>query len=108
MEIKLFEVRDRATFMPVGAIKLSPTGEAERWLLGSAGYSLTFPYILLFRLEGGEITYDAWKWGGGRTLHAAHLYLQGHFDELTSGDVIDVEYILGERPEPKRSERSTL
>ena len=31
----------------------------------------------------------------------------GNWQELRDGDVIDVEFILGETAEPKRSERET-
>lgn len=35
----------------------------------------------------------------------AHRYIESYFDKLNSGDVIDVEHILGETKEPKVSER---
>lgn len=31
-----------------------------------------------------------------------------HWDELEDGSVVDVQFILGERLEPKRSERETV
>ena len=52
----------------------------------------------------GQSNYDPYSWGD-RTYSVAHNYIQEHWDEIKAGDVIDVEYILGETPEPKLSER---
>ena len=38
-------------------------------------------------------------------MKEAHAYIAGHFEELESGAVIDVEFILGETAEAKKSER---
>jgi hypothetical protein len=35
----------------------------------------------------------------------AHQHIEQNWDLLNDGDVVDVEYILGETSEPKRSER---
>lgn len=126
MEVKLIEIRDRATFIPAIAVALTVQDEAiggegenerytsERYLLERAGYSETAihfsaanPYILFTKLDGGsEAHYDPYSWRS-RTMSAAHSYLQEHWREVRSGQVIDVEHILGERPEPKQSERIT-
>jgi len=106
MITKLFEVRDRATFLPVIATSMtSPASEAEFYLLRRAGYGVQ-PLILLTRLEGDNTPacYDPYAWGD-RTMRTAHLYIQDHWNVLESGDVVDVEFILGERPAPKVSER---
>ena len=56
-------------------------------------------------LESGETKNDPFKWDTcSRTIHEAHCYIYKHFNELSSGDVIDVEYILGESNIKKRSE----
>jgi hypothetical protein len=34
----------------------------------------------------------------------AHNFIQAQWDTLTTGDVVDVEFILGETLEPKQSE----
>lgn len=39
MTAKTIEIRDRGTFVPALAIRLEPTNEADRYLLGRAGYS---------------------------------------------------------------------
>lgn len=108
MEIKLFEVRDKGTFLPVIAIKLGSSNEAERYLLGRAGYGLTTSqhneYVLMGSLHGGELTYSPFSHGSARTRQVAHQYIIENFDELEAGSVVDVEFILGETKEPKLSE----
>ena len=114
MESKLFEIRDRATFIPILAVRLTPASEAERYLLARSGYGLDpdyqGAYVILCRIVGGasqaHTTPDAWGRGQGtRTLSTAHHYIINNWEELTSGDVVDVEFILGETSEPKVSER---
>ena len=111
MKTKTFEIRDRATFIPILAVKLEPGCEADRFLLGRAGFGITpkkqAEYIYLIRISGGEgkAACDPYDWGvSPRTLHTAHLHIMEHFDELESGSVVDVEFILGETKEPKVSE----
>ena len=114
MEVKLFEVRDKGTFIPMIAIQLGGRNEAERWLLDRAGYG-TFTaqqrnYILLAGLDDGDdrITYNPCKWDETlmrRTRRVAHEHIQHHWHALDSGDVIDVEFILGETKSKKKSER---
>jgi hypothetical protein len=113
MEIKLFEIRDRATFIPAMAIKLRNRTPEEFYLLRRAGFSAEQigwreedfePYIVLTRLVGGEANYDAFSWGN-RTMQTAHLHMINYWSQLTSGDVIDVEFILSETTEMKKSER---
>jgi len=137
MIAKALEIRDRLTFIPVLAIemtagnidlgRLAPDGQltevqrhtnfvqlindgiaAQRYFLRRCGYPEVAPYaILLTRLTGnGRATADPYEWGD-RTFTVAHNYICEHFDELRDGDVIDVEFILGETTEKKISERIT-
>jgi hypothetical protein len=117
--VKAFEVRDTGTFIPVIAIKMIPTQqggrfEQERYLLARAGYGpdpRETPCIILCRMSASGVdhnaTYDPYAWGGAgtRTMQIAHLHILEHFDEMFSGDVVDVEFIRGETQEPKLSER---
>lgn len=108
MITKLFQVRDRATNMSVMAVKLGDEESSyENHILAHAGYGLDPKersegnYVILVDLNGGRIAAcgDPFSWefiSPGRTLREAHLYLLTHFDELQSGDVIDVEYINNE------------
>lgn len=113
MICKTFELRDRSTFVPVIAIKLQPTNEADRYLLARSGYGQTpekqSAYVLMGGLNGGEdkLVCDPNHWGGNRTRVICHAYISENFDGLESGDVIDAEFIVGLSLKPKISERLT-
>ena len=105
MEIKLIEVRDRGTFIPALAMRVTSTGDvAGDWLLRRGGFSLNGASIILIRLTDCEAQYDPYDWAS-RTMQTAHVWLLEHFESLAHGAVIDVEHILGERSAPKASER---
>lgn len=112
MKVKLFEVRDAATFLPVMAIKPITRDELERFLMARSGFGTTSEdhaeYVFLFRLQGGQVNYDIYEWGGSRTMAVAHKYIIENWEKLMSGDLICVEHILGERSEPKTSERISI
>jgi hypothetical protein len=111
LKTKLFEIRDRATFIPCIGIWIDTRDSdvnAEFYLIRRAGYDEAYPLLLLTRLDGGgKAQYDAYDWGD-RTMQVAHDYIQNHWDELQSGDVVDVEFILGETTTPKESESVTV
>lgn len=116
MQVKLFEIRDRGTFIPVMAIHLiideiGEVGDAEFFLLRRAGYnqvqilnSMAEPYIILSKLDGVKAHYDPFEWDS-TTMRDAHRYMVDNWRELTSGDVLDVEFIRGDSQVPKKSER---
>lgn len=133
MIIKAFEVRDKATFVPVLAVQMTPDlapmamirdlpsrldelsidlvaffrgRDAEGYLLRRCGYPTAPPYaVLLTRLDSlSRATVNPYDWGD-RTFQVAHFYITEHFDELEDGAMVDVEFILGETAAPKRSER---
>jgi len=107
---KTFEIRDAATFFGALAVKLEPSNEADRYLLARSGYGTEREeqtnYVLFMRLDVmGPCHYDPTGWPSSpRTMRTAHQYVDDHFDELQSGDVIDVEFILGETKTPKRTD----
>ena len=108
--IKLFEIRDRSTFIPVFAFRTFPavSSPEETYLWRRSGYGDS-RLIMVGRLDGYGAHYDPFDWASGaRTLTMAHQYIEQHFDALASGDVIDVEFILGEKPTKKISERITF
>lgn len=108
MTIKLFEVRDVATTVPVMAIGLTGRNERERWLLARSGYGQDpqpGEYVVFMPLVGApKQNYDPFAWGD-RTFFTAHRFIQEHWTELRGGEVIDVEHILGEKSTPKVSEQ---
>lgn len=110
METKLFEVRDRGTFIPVICVKLEPGNEPDRYLLAMTGFGLRpetqAKYVLYGVLNTGKFIYTADGHDySARTSPIAHNHIQKHWEELNSGDVIDVEFILGESKRPKESQR---
>lgn len=106
MIIKILELRDRNTFIPVLAVSMRSNATREQdYLLMRAGYT-EGGGILLTRVDGDRAYCDPYDWGD-RTFQTAHLWLEKHFGEVRDGDVIDVEFILGETKEPKISERFT-
>lgn len=100
METKLFEIRDSLTFIPILCIVV----DGSEYLLRRAGYMSQ--QIIAIRISGGngQSTCDPLDWGN-RTMVTAHEYIRSHWSALKSGDVIDVEFILGETTEKKTSEQ---
>lgn len=117
METKAFEIRDVGTFIPVIATRMLPTaspsselGQAEYYLLRRSGYRIATPgAVMLCRMNADgnqhQASADAYGWGRTRTMTAAHEYIEANWDRLSTGDVIDVEFILKESSAPKLSER---
>lgn len=111
MNVKLIEIRDKGTFIPAIAIELKPHTVPEIYLMNRAGYFFLerervrpIPHIMLTALAGGRPAHtDYYEWGG-RTWPVIHKYLIEHWDEVESGQVLDVEFILGETTAPKISE----
>lgn len=105
MIIKLFEVRDRATFLPVFALSTEPGNKEQAYLLRRVGFNPAGDAIVIARLNGEDnSSADPYHWRD-RTMQTAHLYITENFDKIKDGDVIDVEFILGETTQPKTSER---
>lgn len=110
METKVFELRDRGTFIPLLAVKAprSPD-ERERWLLRRSGWSTfdveTGMILVIGSLVTGKYAHDPLELGGGRTYHAAYRHIMDNWDSLRNGQVICVEHILGERETPKETEQ---
>lgn len=105
IDTKVIEIRDRGTFIPAIAVRVSAGLEPDDYLLRRAGWGCDgHPGVYLFGLHGeGPARYDPYGWGE-RTMHVSHLYMCKHWDDVASGDVVDVEYILGETAQPKQSE----
>jgi hypothetical protein len=109
MQAKLFEVRDRLTFIAVLAVRLEPGGEADRYLLARCGFGrdpdVQRGYVMMTALSSSLSSSSPDDWmAGGRTLRTAHRYIRDHWEELASGDIVDVEFLAGEIPAPRPSE----
>jgi len=101
MNAKFIEIRDSATFIP--ALAIAVTG-FDDYLAGRAGFGPE-PTVILIHLQTMKSACDPYDWGGARTMPNAHAFIQEHWRNLASGDVVDVQYILGETKVPKISER---
>jgi hypothetical protein len=115
MNVRTVEIRDSATFIPALAIRLDSHCEQDCYLLTRAGYGSTpteqGEYILLIHLESMKCATDPMDWGN-RTMQEAHRYLieqaRAQSPQFEHGEVIDVQFILGEADSPKVSERITF
>jgi len=105
MIIKALEIRDRATCIPAVAIKMVAANTTQDRFLWRCGYPRDGSGVVLMKLHDQQATSDAYGWGNdARTMPAAHLWIEQHFDELAEGQVIDVRVILGEEAEPAPAE----
>lgn len=107
-EVKFFEVRDEGTHIPVLCVKVAyeygMRGEYQmRRSAFSPGDSLTH----LVNLNSGEGRSNPAHWKSGRTMRVAYNAIVDQWEDLKSGDVIDVQYILGETSVKKLSESIT-
>lgn len=119
MEAKALEIRDRMTFVAAIAVEMksghkiddgSQSHGARLYLLRRCGYPADgSPMIMLTRLDGDghKAPTDPYAWND-RTFKTAHFYITKNWATLRDGDVVDVEYILGETTQPKRSERDHI
>ena len=98
MKTKLLEIRDRMTMIPAIAVQISG---ADGPLARAAGYGSAC--VLFGRADGPTMVYDPFHWRD-RTMMQAHMWLRDHFDEVETGDVVDVEFLLGETSSPKVAE----
>jgi len=102
MQLKIFEVRDEATFIAAFAFSTDNPAPGQAQLLAREGYR---DRQIMFGYLSGErpASPDYYFWDC-RTMATAHKYVFENWDRLRDGDVIDVQFILGETKEAKRSE----
>jgi hypothetical protein len=111
MIAKALELRDEGTFIPILCVDMTPSNGEQRYLLRRCGYACDGrPNVIMTRLDGsGQATNDPYAWPRpGRTYAVAHAYIIKHWPRLADGDVVDVQFILGETAAPKRSEREDV
>lgn len=104
METKLFELRDHATFIPLLCIK--PQSAEHPFIQKMAwryGYRDSRAVIVLHMGSPKRAACDPYDWGD-RTYTAAHAHIEAHWDDLKTGDLIDVRVLLGETDKPCESE----
>ena len=107
MEIKVLEIRDAGTFMPVIAIRPVAKNVYQRYLLQRDGYVADDreSSIILIKPQCHGVAYDPYDWPSNpRTMRVAHVYIADNWQKLYDGSVVDVEFILGESGVAKISE----
>ena len=106
MITKLLEILDRGIVTPLIATLIDHGTYSRSWILRHAGFPNPATGILLcvFDDTGGKCHIYPYGWRK-KTLTAAHHHIQKNWDQLKDGDVIDVEFILGETKVKKVSER---
>jgi hypothetical protein len=96
------EIRDRGTFIPAFfTVMVAENGE-QSYLLHRCGWN---GGVVLTRMDSGKGASDPYDWTGLRTMTVAHDWLNANYESVKDGDVVDVEFILGETTEKKVSER---
>lgn len=104
MKTKVFEVRDAATFIPVVCVEINSTDRVqEKYLVSRMGFSPERRYIQLVWVSASKTEYDPFRWND-RTMFNAHQWIRENWDSLHGGEVVDVEWILGEKKTVKASE----
>jgi len=107
-EVKFFELRDSMTFIPVVCFRINPEEleDQDRWLAGRAGIRTT-EFVYMIELTSDRMHWDPDRWGGNDrdTRAVCHNHIRTNWESLSSGDVIDAEYILGLQSYPRASER---
>lgn len=109
MKTYIVEIRDRNTYIPAAVLVISASNAAQRYHLGRSGWSIDGTQCILTKLSDGNGRCDAYDWDD-RTMQTAHNYISDSLYKgypIADGQVIDVEYILGETKEPKLSESRT-
>ena len=112
-ETKVVEIRDRGTCIGALLIRMQSDEPTQRYYLRRVGHPEDGSSIVLMDLNNQHATNDPYTWGSkhlagasSRTFGNAHNWIIDHFDEIQDGDVVDVEFILGETKSPKKSERT--
>ncbi|MFA5037373.1 MAG: hypothetical protein WC479_09390 [Candidatus Izemoplasmatales bacterium] len=105
-EIKCFELRDRGTFIPVMCVRIdmSKVDEPDRYLLSRGGWGSDQKITYMININDGRCQWDAFCWTLEPYL-TAHQHIQDNWDSLKGGEVIDGEFLRGESPVAKESER---
>lgn len=116
MEYKMIEVRDAMTTLPVLFIRPLPAANAqEKWMWKRAGFAETQDYTI--PLEIGAIGSLKFKvpYSSGlydprteRTMYHATVYVEEHWAELKNGDLVGVEFMLGESKLKKHTDNPAV
>ena len=104
MKTKLIEIYDEGTMIIAVCVDMNPENEQQRRGLRCYGFPCDGqPNIMLTHANGGKkASNDPYAWSN-RTFGIAHNYIMVNWATLNDGDVVDVQFILGETKLPKIS-----
>lgn len=92
---KIFEIHYEGQILAVIARIAEGDLESDRWLLGRPDLTSAIRFVLLARLEGGEVCFKPSDWSDGASVMPfVQGYLQDNWETLESGAVIDVSLLL--------------
>lgn len=104
MASKYFEVRDCGTLIPVIATQLDHHNPIVRRAGFNAGFGPSSQMHVIVTALASLKTYHAQGYIEGRTMSVAAHHIAAKWNDLTCGQVVDVEFILGESNAPKTSD----
>lgn len=107
MQVKVLEIRDSMTYFALLCVNMQPDNDAQQYHMRRVGYPCdNVPNVVVTRLsaDNAKATNDYFAWSD-RTMAHAHKHITEKWDTLRDGDVVDVEFILGETIQSKESER---
>ena len=104
-EVKFFEVRDSGTHIPVMCVRFSilDLPERQQHIARRGGWGPLQYGLYYIKLAYPQTQFDAYEWSD-RTNQAAHLWIEGHWNELEDGALIDVRVCLDESDTPCESD----
>jgi hypothetical protein len=89
---------------PVLAIRMMSTADTsiaesgiDAHMLRSCGYWLTAADVVVMRLRDRVAQLDPSAWGAALEMRIGHEYIRDHYDALSYGAVVDVDYLTGQR-----------
>lgn len=102
MEVKLFRILDIMTEIRAMATRMTSEDYTERIILRESGYG-NYPVCIFLSMlnDSCRSAYEpfGWRWTDShivRTMPTAHEYIENNWHSLTTGDIVDIEKILGE------------
>jgi len=108
-EVKTFEIRDSATKIPVMAVRvhMNLLTRPDFEQLRDGGWAANEENVVYVMEIPSPVraAFDPFDWNTrSRTFCDAHVYIKDQWDKLESGQVIDVEFINGEKETCKINE----
>lgn len=106
MEVKMFELRDHGTFIPLLCIRPGNRSLEHPFIakmIWRCGWRDSDAVIVMSFGDATRCQSYPYAWGD-RTFHTAHLHIQENWSKLSTGDLIDVRVLLGETDKPCESE----